>query len=176
MPRLSRGSTVVRGVRGVRRDTAWLFIGSSSVTLTALGGTIINSLNAAALAMRPFTIVRMHLVSQIESDQSAASEFQAAAIGAAIVSDQASAIGVSAVPTPVTDLGSDLFFLHQLMMSSQFLGGADGNLRGHVYQIDSKAMRKVNDDQDLVISAEVDTGISNGANVRTFGRFLIKLH
>jgi len=97
---------------GPRRDTLWFFIGSSVVNLTALGGTLLTSLNAAALSLRPFTVIRTHLSVHLRSDQFAASEEQAAGVGMAVVSDEASAIGVSAIPTPVTDAASDLWFVH----------------------------------------------------------------
>ena len=65
---------VVRG-GGVRRQTLWLGLGMNSVTMTAAGGTLTHSLNAAALALRPFTIVRTIIAYQLQSDQAAAIEF-----------------------------------------------------------------------------------------------------
>ena len=47
----------------------------------------------------------------VESDQSAATELFIGNLGLAVVSDQATAVGVTAVPTPATDRGSDLWFL-----------------------------------------------------------------
>ncbi len=162
---------------GPRRETLWAFIDATATSLTATGGTIIGQLNAAALALRPFTIIRTYLEVLIISDQQAASEFQIAALGMAVVSDQASAIGVTAVPTPSTDAGSDLWFLHQWLMSSFVLVsavGIDGD-EGHHYSIDSKAMRKVNDDQDIVTVIELDS-VSSGVSIFVAGRFLVKLH
>ena len=43
-----------------KRQTTWFFLEIGATTMTATGGTIIASLNATALAMRPFTIVRSH--------------------------------------------------------------------------------------------------------------------
>ena len=81
-------------------------------TLTASGGTILGSLNATALALRPFTIVRQHYFLMLRSDQAAAAERQFGAFGCVVVSDQAEAVGVTAIPTPITDAGSDLWMLH----------------------------------------------------------------
>ncbi len=132
------------------------------------------SLNAAALAMRPFTIVRQHYELYVISDQAAAIEQQMGAFGVAVVSDQASAIGVTAVPTPITDLGSDLWVTHQI-----FMGDAstitDRSIPGARYSVDSKAMRRVNNDQDVVIVAELDTQ-GQGFILFAGGRFLVKLH
>ena len=92
-----------------KRLTSWFQFQPIRVT-GAAGGTIMFSLNAAALALRPFTIVRSRFEVGIISDQTAATEDQLGAIGMAVVSDQAVAVGVTAVPTPITDMGSDLWF------------------------------------------------------------------
>ncbi len=173
--RIVRSRSPSRFVKGAKRETQWLAIASTQVSMGAVGGQLLNSLNAAALALRPFTVVRVHLRVHLESDQIAATEFQAAAIGMAVVSDQASAIGVTAVPTPTTDSGSDLWLLHKFMTSSVMVGAADGNIVGLGFDIDSKAMRKVEDGSDLVLVTEFDA-IGSGVTVTTLGRFLIKLH
>ena len=161
--------------RAVRRESLWLFLGGTSL-IPAVGGSLLTSLNAAALGLRPFTIIRTYLECLVRSDQTAASEPQVVGIGMAVVSDEASAIGVSAVPTPTTDPGSDLWLLHKFMLTATMAGDADGNLRGAAFSIDSKAMRKVEDGQDIVTVVEVDAGVSAGAQVITIGRQLIKLH
>ena len=158
-----------------RRLTSWFqFI----PTLSAMGGggvTLVFSLNAAALALRPFTIVRSRFLLQVTSDQSAALEQQVAAVGMAIVSDQAVAIGVTAVPTPLTDLGSDLWFFHQLLYATE--STLPDNMRpGGVFEVDSKAMRKVDIGQDLVIVAEVSSTVGGGAITTIGGRMLVKVN
>ena len=47
-----------------------------------------------------------------------------------MVSDQAVAVGVSAIPTPVTELSSDLWFVHQWIMNSVGAGDVN-NIKGH---------------------------------------------
>ena len=166
-------SRVVRS-RGPRRTTTWFDIPPTSTIMTASGGTLVSVLNAAALALRPFTIVRTHLLVHITSDQLAADEIQMAAVGFAVVSDQASAAGVGSIPTPVTENGSDLWFLHQFVINEFALNSAigfDANA-GHQYLIDSKAMRKVDIGQDVVQVAEQTT--FNGVIVNMAGRMLVK--
>ena len=159
------------------RETQWGFLTPITFTLTASGGTIGSSLNAAALALRPFTIIRTHLALHLSSDQIIATEDQVAAYGIAIVSDQASAAGVAAVPTPDTDAGSDLWFVHKYMHNRFGFADATGFARiGTSYTIDSKAMRRVEEGQDMVTVAEVDTATSSGLQLMVAGRFLIKLH
>ncbi len=164
------------GVR--RRETLWLFL--SEVNTVLVGGNAVvlqQSLNAAALALRPFTIVRTRINWFMKSDQTAALEIPQVALGGAVVSDQSVAIGVTAVPTPFTDLGSDLWFLHEILACSfTFVTGAGFDAIGGVWKdADSKAMRKVEDGQDIIFSME-NSGNSLGSNNTTAGRMLIKLH
>ena len=172
---MPRQFTRSRGRSGSRRLTSWIGIdpiinveAGNSVSLT-------HALNAAALAKRPFTIVRTYLELNLSSDQLSASESQIGAVAIAVVSDQASAIGVTAVPTPITDLASDLFLLHQLLFNEWLVNSAVGfdSVGGRRYSIDSKAMRKVNDDQDIVVTVEA-ASTSNGFNLTMGGRMLIK--
>jgi len=102
-----------RGAAAIRssRETMWIGISMTATILTTPGGTILNALNAAALALRPFTIIRTRMELLVVSDQEVASEVQVGGIGVSVVSNQASAIGVSAVPTPITDIGSRLLLI-----------------------------------------------------------------
>ena len=111
----------------------------------------------------------------VGSDQSAATELFMGNFGAAVVSDQAVAVGVTAVPTPATDRGSDLFFLLETWPGSVSLIGTSWSENHTPREIDSKAMRKVEGDQDIVFTAEAGlTG--NGLTMQAVGRLLIKLH
>ncbi len=152
----------------------WFGFEPTTVVLTAAGGTINFSLNAAALALRPFTVVRTHFDLYIISDQDAADEDQMGAFGIAVVSDQAVAVGVTAVPTPVTDMGSDLWFVHQIVLSAVKVAGTDLAFKGEKYSVDSKAMRKCSIGQDIVVVSEFD---ASGAGFRLLmgGRMLVKI-
>ena len=133
------------------------------------------SLSAAALALTPFTIVRTRGVFFARSD-AAVTETYNVAMGYAVVTEQASAIGITAVPTPDTDRDSDSWFVYEEIANRLFVADATGMINdGMMIRFDSKAMRKVEDGQDLVGVAET-TAISLGANVLIAGRFLIKLH
>ena len=175
---MARRSFSSRPRSGSRRSTSWLAINPASATLVSSGGTILHSLDAETLAKRPFTIIRTHLVLHLQSDQAAASEIQVGAFGMAVVSDQANAIGVTAVPTPITDLDSDLFFVHQALISNFLFASGVGfqEPAGQFLTVDSKAMRKVNDDQDVVSVVELATGESAGQVWTIVGRLLIKEH
>ena len=166
-----------RGARAIsqKRLTSWFQFVPVETGVTA--AVILFSLNAAALALRPFTIVRTRFLLSIISDQAAVSEIQMGALGMAIVSDQAAAIGVTAVPTPITDMGSDLWFFHQLLYNEFSFLTAAGFEEGGLaqYEADSKAMRKVDIGQDLVIVAE-PSATSDGFITRVGGRMLVKVN
>ena len=95
-----------------------------------------------------------------------------------VVSDQAEAIGITAIPTPITDIESDLWYLHQFFLGDfLFLTSAGFNSpTGVEKSIDSKAMRKVNDGQDVVLVGQSDIVSGDGTTVMVAGRLLIKEH
>ena len=164
----------VRGVRGQRRETLWFGFGPTNATLTVAGGTIMFALSAGGLARRPFTVLRTYTELMLVSDQAAAIETQILGWGWAVVSDEAVAIGVTAVPTPITDIESDLWFQHKVLMADES-NLTDRTKSGGFASLDSKAMRKVESGQDLVGVAELST-VGSGFVVSVAGRMLIQLH
>ena len=170
MARVVRSSS--RG--GTRRQTSWFQIDLAFTTQASAGSTVIYNLNAAALALRSFTVIRTHMQCFLFSDQEAAVEQQAAAFGLAIVSDQAVAVGVTAVPTPSTEAASDLWFVHKWMLADS-VNLTDRAVGGQPYSIDSKVMRRVDIGQDMVGVVE-RTSTGGGLILATAGRMLVKLH
>jgi len=175
--RTARRSGLVYRGGGSRRQTQWISItGTSTQLANPSTAVFILSLNATALGFRPFTVVRARGTMHLRSDQEAASEQQGVALGFCVISDQASAIGVTAIPTPVTDQFSDLWFVYESLFASHGAGTVDSQ-RGTWKDYDSKAMRKVEEGQDVAIVVESElTGLTSGVVVRQTGRMLIKLH
>ena len=178
---MTRRRDFVRGASAIRQSrlTQWLELQPIRATLVAGGGTILFSLTTEEKALRPFTVVRTRIQCEIISDQVAASESQVGALGVAVVSDQAEAIGVTAVPTPITDMASDLWMVHQILYNDFVLADGTGfqDDGGYQYEIDSKAMRKVQDGEDLVVVGELSSASSTGGFLLTVGgRILVKLH
>ena len=172
----SRKSGFVQRGGVMRRESLWVGISHQNTILAAAATAVLtNSANAALLALRPFTIVRTHLNWLVTSDQSAATENFIGSFGAAVVSDQAVAVGVAAVPTPATDQGSDLWFLYATWTGRFELVGTSITSDVSPQNIDSKAMRKVEDGQDVVFVAEAGL-IGNGCVVHSSGRMLVKTH
>ena len=165
-----------RNVRSTpqRRKTAWVAIDPTATTMVGAGGTFIYAANAALDALRPYTIVRTIMDFLLVSDQAAAIENQICAFGWAVVSDQASAAGVASLPTPVTDLASDLWFFHRFVMADES-NLTDRTKGGTVLHVESKAMRKVDVGQDIAGVGEFSS-IGEGCELHTAGRMLVKLH
>ncbi len=159
------------------RKTFW--IGGTIIRNTiAAGGssTLFGSLNAPALTLRPFTIVRTRGYWHFRSDQQSATEQQDVAMGNIIVSDEAVAIGVTAVPTPVTQNQSSWFLFDAGSDQFTFTTGVGFiSPTGVLRNLDSKSMRKVEEGQDLIQVVETGAG-SDGVAITTFFRTLIKLH
>ena len=174
---MARKSGYVRRNGVMRRESLWF---TGVMTLTTLGApstaVLVTTLNAAALALRPFTVVRTRGTWQVISDNSTVAESYQVQLGHAVVSDQASAIGITAVSTPATDSGSDLWYVFETQMGSLEVTTDVGRyIKERSVNFDSKAMRKVEDGEDLITVLET-SAISLGASVRLFSRTLIKLH
>jgi len=159
-----------------RRESFWVGILGTSTALVSGTPVLFTGFSAAVLALRPFTIVRSRGWLSISTDQAIASEDFAGALAFAVVSDQALAIGVTAVPTPVADIDSDLWFVYEKIggrVTAVTSTGISGSLVTKPF--DSRAMRKVEDGQDVAILEESETGF-DGAVMQKGGRMLIKLH
>ena len=166
---------IVRTQVSVRRKTAWFEFAYSVSNIAASTDNLLFTLNASALALRPFTIVRTRGLMRVSSDQSAATEEYGISTGIAVVSDQAAAIGVTAVPSPVSDMSSDLFFVFETQGGRLEFKDATGVLEmGHEVLIDSKAMRKVAIGQDLAVVASATGAVGN--RLLLGFRMLVKLH
>ena len=72
------------------------------------------------------------------SDQTTASEGFHAGMGFSVVSDQAFAIGVTAVPTPMSDIDSDLFFVYETLIGRIEVGTNVGSSLSQSKTWDSK--------------------------------------
>ena len=174
--RARRSGFTSRGGKQVR-ESLWVGVGGIiSVVAGGSGAVLLNAPNAALLALRPYTVVRSRGFIHLASDQAAAAEDQAIIVAQCVVSDQAVAIGITAVPTPVTDEDSDLFFMYQELMASHGAGTVDSE-NGQWVQYDSRAMRRVEDGaQNIVVLETQLAALTQGTATRHHGRLLIKLH
>ena len=130
-------------VRSYRRPTVWGRSPADAGSTALAASTAVIDSSAVPVGAGE-TIVRVRGQIVVGSDQLAASESWAGAVGMAIVTDQAFAIGVGSVPTPYTDQDSQLWFMHQYYGGRfNFLDATGTEGQGaSVFQFDSKAMRK----------------------------------
>ena len=171
--RITRG----RFVRPAGRTSAWLGMGIVNTNAPGSAATLIATYNAAALAMRPFTIVRTHLVLSVVSDQIAASELAQGAFAMQVVTEAATSAGIASIPTPLVETDADFLVYQGYANNFEFITGVGYQQQSgsqSFWVIDSKAMRKVQLDDDLAVTIE-----NRGAAAVNFaleGRQLVKLH
>ncbi len=175
---MARKSGFVRRNNVMRRATAWIEVVPTSTSLSAAStAALVSVANAALLAARPFTVVRTRGHIYVRSDQQIASEAWGASIGWCTAEDAAVAIGVTAVPTPITDMGSDSFFAYETLGGRFTFGDASGLMEaGAQLAYDSKAMRKCEDDGTSPILVMETSALASSAVIVHQARMLIKLH
>ncbi len=159
---------------GVRRLTAWSATAPETQWIALAAGTsVIDSTFTTAAGS--VTVVRSRGLLSVVTDQEAADEQPFGAVGIAIVSDQAVAAGVGSVPSPYTEPESDFWLLHQFWSAEARIGDGTGFARlSQVFELDSKAMRKVSDDETLILMME-NGNATDGILYRLDMRFLVKL-
>ena len=171
---MARHRVVRGGFRGPRRATDWI-ASSVETAFTALAGSTAFFDQLFSIS-EPATVVRTRGSIWVKSDQHVADEYPFGALGMAVVTDQAAAIGVTALPTPITDQGSDSFFLWQPWaggVEAATSVGFDGAMLRE-YKFDSKAMRKIEDSDNIVVTMENSSTV--GVDYLLLFRMLIKLH
>ena len=180
MARIIRARRATSAVRvGARRKTQWLgrVFSTDSITLGANTVILDSVLTTIEKALRPFTIVRSVGLLSVRSDQQAATESPFGGLGFAIVSDQAITVGVTAVPNPVSDVESDLWFLYQAFATGLSLitaAGFETRAFDH-FPFDSRAMRKVEEGQDFA-AVLANASATDGMDYILNYRLLVKLH
>ncbi len=172
----NRGS--FRGRGSVRRQTDWGISIKTSATVPIAAATkvLVISIPAVALGLvGPGTIVRTRGYVSVGTDQLGGSEDQIGAFGFAFVNEQARAAGAASIPGPFTNQNFEGWFVHGAFGQSYFVQTAVGfnaNIAQR-YEVDSKAMRKYDEDLGLVFMVE-NGHATNGFNILANFRFLIK--
>ena len=171
---MARGRTFHQRPVAAKRLNQWAFVDVDPTAIAADAVVLAAQLNAAALLLRPFTIVRTHILVQWDSDQLAATETPTGVLGVCVTSEQAT--GVTTIPNPMANADSSAFFVWQPLITSFIVGGgADVHGTGNQFVVDSKAMRKVGPNEQVRFMVE-NTSPTDGALITMIGRFLVKLH
>ncbi len=137
--------------RSYRPSGVWAGLVNNAVTVPASTALLLASFTPSPSFME--TVRRTHISLLFSSDQNVASENVVGAIGAGVFTDHAIAIGAASLPDPVTDVGDDIWFMFQGLHSrfSFSAGGGIAETAGSLYEIDSKAMRKVPNGKSVAI-------------------------
>jgi len=142
MPRPRRGFS--RGNAPSRRLTAWTEGpgGSVPVGLSASGSAILGA--GVTPNVEGLTIVRTRGDVEIVLRLAGAAEGFTGAIGLCLVTDEAFAIGITAMPTPVSDMDDELWFYHRFFSLHAGAVTATAALARIAlnWEVDSRAMRK----------------------------------
>jgi len=179
---MARSHRTTRFTRPQPRTKMWIGAGVGNTAIGASAKVLVSTLSAGALLLRPFTILRTHMELNIFSDQAIAIENNIASYGRIVVTSTAAAIGVTAVPDPSAISGDPEadWYLWSTLTNQFFIDingtdgiGVDGS-NGSRYLVDSKAMRKVGPDDQLVSVVSNDTAV--GFSFVSQGRMLIQLH
>ena len=153
-----------------RRGTIWGR--SPAVTgFTALAAVASVLDSSAVSAVDGETVVRIRGWIGVRSDQQAVNEDYFGAVGALVASDQAVAVGVGSLPTPYTDMDSDLWMMHQYFGGSLVFASGVGITQNamQVFHFDSKAMRKMEPGQTLVFVVENGSSTAGAAFILRYG-------
>ncbi len=165
---------VIRGRVGPRRATQWVASTLESAVTALAASTAI--LDQSFGFSEPATIVRVRGALWVSSDQNSATERINGSIGFAVVTDEALAVGVTAMPIPETNKGSDVWFLWEPFFNDVRFSTASG-FQPRTFErtvLDSKAMRKVDDGKSVVVMLE--NGAATGMQFLLVFRMLVKLH
>ena len=170
-----------RFTRPQPRTKMWIGAGTGSTSVVGSSIQLIGTLSAGALLLRPFTILRTRMQLDVRSDQETAIEHVIASYGRIVVTDTAAAIGATAVPDPSGISGDPEadWYVWQALANTFFIdiNGTDGigvSTLANRTVIDSKAMRKVGPDDNVV--SMVGNELSTGFQLTSNGRMLIQLH
>jgi len=165
-----RGSTRTFNSRE-RRRTGWEEGPFTSIlTLTGAGSSAWSTGQQPTSDGNTIGRIRGQFTLALTAGSSALDGFQKAAIGIGIVTAQAFATGISAMPTPLTDIEWEGWMFHKLETNLYVPAATEDFSSGpatvRVVDIDTKAMRKIGADE--VLFGAVELGTEVGAATATF--------
>jgi len=130
--------------------------GASTQTGLSASGSVILGLGLELL-VDDFTLMRTRgRLSAFLNTGSAAGEGFHCAMGIGIVTKEAFAIGITAVPIPITNMDWDGWLYHQFFdCHVRSTTNVDTDSAGITFEVDSKAMRKLRDGDTIFAVLEV---------------------
>jgi len=132
-----------------------------SVLVTVVGTVKVASLTGATLVEPAATIVRTRGELLISMDTAIAAGRMTGAFGLINVSADASAIGITAIPGPITDSGLDWYVWVPVNLASLSATEVeDAPLQNYRTLFDSRGMRKVKFGSTLVAVLEITSNVA----------------
>ena len=129
------------------------------ITVATTGAALIASFDPAAVGVVKPTIVWTRGDVALRVGATGADATIVGAYGLAVVSDQAFAAGIASIPKPFDDAGWDGWFVWRSFSMGWDFDDATGVRFATVNQeVDSKAMRKVTDNETIVLVAQSQVG------------------
>ena len=149
---------------GRRASTTWSRTNSTGLLTVAAGTKALLtafSLNNVGIGE---TVRRTHVQLYVQSDQAVSPEVHIGALGFVIATDAALAAGAASIPGPVTDASDDGWFV---WMPFQDVGIIGGQQRGNIneWEVDSKAMRKIQEGYGIAVMIENASAVVGGIDV-----------
>ncbi len=159
---------------GRKRQVTWVGPADQDAVSVASGGsTIIASFAPDGNLMIKPTVVRTRGNVSIRPQTFAADLAISGAYGICVVSDEAFTAGAASIPRPFDDASWDGWFVWRSFEDFWEFGDATGMRRQSIVQeVDSKAMRKVSENETVVLMCESQSG---ALNISMHLRMLFKL-
>ena len=176
---MARRSRFPRPSQSPKRLTTWSK-GPDEVDRTTTGsGQVIWSLGLVPL-QSGLTIVRIRgMMSLTLTVATAIGDGFVGASGICLVSDEATAIGATAVPGPISEADWDGWMWHQFWdvraVTATIADGVNAHGASKVLEIDSKAMRKLPDGWTLIGVTEVVESGTASVEIQAKTRMLFKV-
>ncbi len=146
---------------GPKRQVTWIGPPDQNfLSVTSTAKTLVGSFDPAAAALIKPTVVRTRGNVAVKPTALNADVTIVGAFGLAVVSDQAFAAGAGSIPGPFDDAEWDGWFVwHSFSYTFEFADatGFQGPMDLNT-EVDSKAMRKVTDNETIVLMAESQIG------------------
>ncbi len=149
------------GTRVAKRQTSWIGPADLGYVDVATGATVIVAFfDPATNGLPKPTIVRTRGEVTVRPATGVFADIEVTgAFGLAVVSDQAFAAGAASVPAPFSEASWDGWFVWRSFSFALEAGDATGLTRVSFEQeVDSKAMRKVTENETIILVAESQGG------------------
>ena len=178
MARQNRFTSRLRS--GAKRATAWV-TGPVGLTagLTGTGSSLFANGLQSTLDGNTIVRIRGMVTMQVSVVPNLATpNLFAYAVGMCVVSENAFGVGITAVPTPLTDIAWDGWMFHSMGIGGIVPGAGNPTADEPVaFEVDSKAMRKFKNTDVLIAVLEVsELGTAGTITAEIESRTLIKLH